>query len=193
MCKLNRLFRKLYPRAHFRKFIIYNLFRKSIGNRYTICILDLGNNTIVYRGRVLICNHKRPKNVWKFRARAATYYICKQHVAARARNFQTFLGRLCCNLRSQALLNLLPWGYHKFKITSIEPWKTSRNKVSLILVFKYEHGYFINTNYCVICNTMKCQALHEQKSYSIFMVYFCIDCVVVMIDEYHRNSVEHGA
>ena len=39
--------------------------------------------------------HKRPKNVWKFRARAATYcYICKQYVAARARNFQTFLGRL---------------------------------------------------------------------------------------------------
>ena len=23
------------------------------------------------------------------------YYICKQYVAARARNFQTFLGRLC--------------------------------------------------------------------------------------------------
>ena len=25
------------------------------------------------------------------------YYICKQYVAARARNFQTFLGRLCLN------------------------------------------------------------------------------------------------
>ena len=26
------------------------------------------------------------------------YYICKQYVAARARNFQTFLGRLCSKL-----------------------------------------------------------------------------------------------
>ena len=31
------------------------------------------------------------------------YYICKQYVAARARNFQTFLGRLWFNYRNLAV------------------------------------------------------------------------------------------
>ena len=63
------------------------------------------------------------------------YYICKQYVAARARNFQTFLGRLCLH-RSKVFIKHLP--------QSLSP--DDKTLLKNLMVFMFSNNTVYHTN-----------------------------------------------
>ena len=66
-----------------------NVITKAISN------VELQTGTSTIGGPKMSGNFVRERQRIVYIYNIHVYYTCKQYVAARARNFQTFLGRLC--------------------------------------------------------------------------------------------------